>query len=188
MMLTEVDRVVKESEDKMKVAVESVKKQFATVRTGRAHPSLIETVRVDYYGTKMPIKQLANISTPEPRLIVVQPWDKAATQFIEKAILASDLGIMPINDGKVLRLSMPQLTQERRDELAKVLHRMAEEGKVSIRNTRHYANDEAAKLEKDKKMTEDDKFTTKDRVQKITDDYTEKIDKILEEKEKEIKS
>ncbi len=186
-MQTEVDRVIKKAEDNMQAAVDSVKNQFSTIRTGRAHPSLIEGVRVDYYGTKTPIKQLANVSTPEARLIVIQPWDKASMGAIEKAIQTSDVGITPVNDGKVIRLSMPQLTQERRDELSKVLHRISEEGKVSVRNTRHEALEEAGKLEKDNKMTEDDKFLTKDRIQKITDDYTKKVDVVLKEKEQDIR-
>ena len=183
---TESDRIVKESESKMQAAIEAVKKQFLTIRTGRAHPSLVEAVKVDYYGTKTPIKQLASINAPEPRLIVIQPWDKASMDAIEKAILASDIGITPTNDGKVIRLSMPQLTHERRDELNKVLHRIAEEGKVSIRNTRHAANEETVKLEKENKMTEDDKFMTKDRVQKLTDEHIKKLEHLLSEKEKEI--
>ncbi|MBD3380353.1 MAG: ribosome recycling factor [Candidatus Omnitrophica bacterium] len=187
MVQTEVDRVLKETEARMKAAVEAVKSEFSTIRTGRAHPHLVDGIKVDYYGTKTPLKQLANISTPEPRLIVIQPWDKNSMEPIEKAILTSDVGITPTNDGKVIRLSMPQLTSERRQELAKVIHKMAEEGKVSIRGSRHHANDEAAKLEKDKAMTEDDKFLTKDKVQKLTDEYVGKIDELLKEKETEIK-
>lgn len=187
MIQTEVDRISKEAEAKMQAALESVKKQFATIRTGRAHPSLVEGIKVDYYGTKTPIRQLANIATPEPRLIVIQPWDRGSMSMIEKAILSSNVGITPINDGKVIRLSMPQLTQERRDELIKVLHRITEEGKISVRNSRHHANEEAVKSEKDNKMTEDDKFLTKEKVQKLTDDYIKKLDEVLNEKEKEIK-
>ena len=186
MFQTEVDRVAKESEQKMSAALEAVKKQFSTIRTGRAHPSLIESVKVDYYGAKTPIKQLASVTVPEPRLLVIQPWDKEAMNAIEKAILASDLGITPMTDGKFIRLSMPQLTHERREELTKVLHKMAEEGRISVRNTRHQANEEGAKLEKDKLFTEDDKFTAKEKVQKLTDDYIKKIDMALAEKEKEI--
>jgi len=186
MAQTEVDRVIREAEGGMKAALEAVQKQFSTIRTGRAHPSLVEGVKVDYYGTKTPLRQLANIVTPEPRLIVIQPWDKNSMAMIEKAIMTSDVGITPVNDGKVIRLSMPQLTHERRDELAKVLHRISEEGRVSVRNSRHKANEEAAKLEKDNQMTEDDKFLTKDKVQKLTDDYIKKIDTALSEKEKEI--
>jgi len=188
MMQTEMDRVYKETEDKMKTAIDSIKKQFATVRTGRAHPALVEALKIDYYGTMTPLKQLASISTPEPRLIVIQPWDKNSIGVIEKSLLASDIGISPVNDGKFIRLSMPQLTAERRDELTKVLHRVAEEGKVSLRNARHHAIDEAAKLEKDNKMTEDDKFDTKDKVQKLTEKYTEEIAHLLKDKEKEIQS
>lgn len=187
MVRTEIDRILKETEDRMQTALEAVKKQFATIRTGRAHPSLVDAVKVDYYGTKTPLKQLASISAPEPRMIVIQPWDKNAMGPIEKAILASDVGITPTNDGTAIRLSMPQLTQERREELIKVLHRILEEGKVSIRNSRHHAIDEATKLEKDNKMTEDDKFTTKDKVQKLTDVYMKKLEEVLLEKEKEIK-
>jgi ribosome recycling factor len=183
---TEIDRIYRESKKKMEAAIESIKHQFATMRTGRAHPGLVEAVRVDYYGTKTPIKQLANISTPDPRSIVIQPWDKSSMEFIEKAIMTSDVGITPVNDGKVIRLSMPQLTHERREELVKVIHRIAEEGRISVRNARHHAIDEAAKMEKDNKMTEDDKFTTKDKVQKLTDEYVKKIDTVLSEKEKEI--
>ncbi len=183
---TEIDRIFKESKKKMEAAVESVQHQFATIRTGRAHPSLVEAIRVDYYGTKTPIKQLANISTPDPKSIAIQPWDKSSMELIEKAIMTSDIGINPVNDGKIIRLAMPQLTHERREELIKVMHRIAEEGRISIRNTRHHANDDAAKKEKDNKMTEDDKFTTKDKVQKLTDEYIKKIDSVLSEKEKEI--
>ena len=186
MIQTEVDRIVKETEVKMKTAIESVQKQFSTIRTGRAHPGLVEGVRVDYYGTLTPLRQLASVATPEPRLIVIQPWDKGSMGAIEKAILASDVGITPINDGKVIRLSMPRLTHERCDELIKVLHRIAEEGRVSVRNARHRANDETAKLEKNNQMTEDDKFLAKDKIQKLTDNLIKKIDTVLDEKEKDI--
>ena len=187
MIQTEVERISGEAGSNMQSAIEAIKKHFSTIRTGRAHPSLVEHIKVDYYGTKTPLRQLANIATPEPRLIVIQPWDKSSAEEIEKAILASDIGITPMNDGKVIRLSMPQLTQERRDELIKVLHRVAEEGRISIRNTRHQANEEAVRLEKENKMTEDDKFQTKEKVQKLTDDYIKKLDDTLAEKEKEIK-
>ncbi|MFH1846534.1 MAG: ribosome recycling factor [Candidatus Omnitrophota bacterium] len=187
MVQTELDMIVKKSEERMQIAIEAVKKQFLSIRTGRAHPGLVDNIKADYYGAKTALKQLANINTPEPRLIVIQPWDRGSMEAIEKAILASDVGITPTNDGKVIRLSMPQLTNERRGELMKVLHRITEEGKVSIRNARHQAIDDAAKLEKDNKMTEDDKFLTKDRVQKLTDTYSKKLEEILAEKEKEIK-
>lgn len=186
MYKNELDKLTKESENKMLAALDAVKKQFATIRTGRAHPGLVEGLKVDYYGTKTPLKQVASVTAPEPRMIVIQPWDKGAMGAIEKAIQTSELGITPTNDGKFIRLAMPQLTHERRDELAKVLHKMSEEGRISIRNTRHQANEEAVKLEKDKVFTEDDKFTAKDKIQKLTDDYIKKIDSALAEKEKEI--
>ena len=185
-IVTEVDKVVKESETKMQAAIEAIKHAFATVRTGRAHPGLVENIKVDYYGTTTLLKQLANITTPEPRLIVVQPWDKGAMESVEKAIQTSDLGITPSNDGKVIRLSMPQLTSERREELKKVLHHTAEEGRISVRNARHQAIDKAAQLEKDNMMTEDDKFMTKDKVQKLHDKYVKEIDEALKKKEEEI--
>ena len=188
MFKTEIERIIKESEVKMQSAIDSMKKQFLTIRTGRAHPSLVENIKVDYYGTKTPIKQLANISTPEPRMIVIQPWDKGSMTEIEKAINISDLGISPINDGKLIRLSMPQLTKERREELVKVLHKIAEESKVSIRNVRHEANEEANKLEKGNLLTEDDKFLAKEKIQKLTNDYSKRLEDILAEKEKEVKN
>ncbi|MGB3112707.1 MAG: ribosome recycling factor, partial [Candidatus Omnitrophota bacterium] len=168
MIITEVEKLKKEAETKMKAALEAIQKQFLTIRTGRAHPSLVENVKVDYYGQKTLLKQLANINAPEPRLIVIQPWDKNSINDIEKAILASEVGITPINDGKLIRLTMPQLTHERRDELKKVLHRIAEEGRISVRNVRHRAIEEAEKMEKDNRMTEDDRYLTKDKMQELT--------------------
>ncbi|MFH1798357.1 MAG: ribosome recycling factor [Candidatus Omnitrophota bacterium] len=188
MIQADVNKITKEAEAKMQAAVDSVKKQFSTIRTGRAHPSLVEGIKVDYYGTKTLLKQLASITAPEARLIVVQPWDKASMPMIEKAILSSDVGITPANDGRAIRLTMPQLTGDRREELIKVLHRIAEEGRVSIRNFRHHANEIAAKCEKEKTMTEDDKFLTKEKVQKLTDEHIKNIDSTLAEKERDIKS
>ncbi len=186
MIQTEVDRISKEAEAKMKGAIEAIQKQFATIRTGRAHPSLVEAIKVDYYGTKTPLKQLANITAPEPRLLVVQPWDKGSVDAIVKAIMTSDVGIAPQSDGKVLRLSMPQLTRERCDELTKVLHRIAEESRVSVRNARHHAIEESHKLEKDKKITEDDSKTGTKKVQELTDEFVKKLDELLKHKEAEI--
>jgi ribosome recycling factor len=185
-MATEIDKLMRESEQKMIAAEDAIKTHFSTIRTGRAHPSLVENIKVDYYGTTTILKQLANISAPEARLLVVQPWDKGAMEAVEKAIQISDLGITPMNDGKVIRLSMPQLTHERREELKKALHRIAEEGRVSVRNTRHSANDKAAKLEKDKLFTEDDKFLAKEKVQDLTNKYINTIDEILKKKEEDI--
>jgi ribosome recycling factor len=186
MAMTEVDRIERESDAKMKAALDAINKQFITIRTGRAHPSLVENIKIDYYGQKTLLKQLANITSPEPRLIAIHPWDKNSMEAIEKAILSSEVGITPTNDGKIIRLTMPQLTHERREELKKVLHRIAEEGRISVRNTRHQAVEEVVKLEKENKMTEDDKFLAKDKVQKLTDGYIKKIDEALSSKENEI--
>ena len=186
MVITEVDKLAKESEARMKAAVEAINKQFMTVRTDRAHPNLVEHIKVDYYGTVTQLKQLANITAPEPRLIVIQPWDKNSITSIEKAIQVSDLGITPANDGRVIRLSLPQLTQERREELKKVLHRIAEEGRVSIRNARHSAIERSVELEKKKLITEDDKYLAKDRMQELTEKYIKQVDEALAKKEQDI--
>ena len=178
--------VLKDVEHKMKKTVEATEREFSTIRTGRAHASLVEGVTVDYYGAATPIKQLATISTPEPRLIVIQPWDKSCMGEVEKAILKSNLGITPNNDGKVIRIGIPTLTAERREELDKVLKKISEEGKVSLRTARRVANEDLEKLEKDKAITEDEKFKGKDGVQKMIDKYTKEIDEHLARKEKEI--
>ncbi|MFH1380555.1 MAG: ribosome recycling factor [Candidatus Omnitrophota bacterium] len=177
---------MKDIEHKMKKTVEATEREFSTIRTGRANTSLVEGIRVDCYGSLMPIRQLASISTPEPRLIVIQPWDQSIVGNIEKAIMASELGITPNNDGKLIRISVPQLTKERRDELAKILKKISEEGKISLRTARRVANEEIEKLEKDKLITEDDKFDYKDQIQKLTDKKSEEVDKYLSNKEKEI--
>ena len=178
--------ILNETESKMKKTVEATGREFSTIRTGRANPSLVEGIKVDCYDSSMPIKQLATISTPEPRLIIIQPWDHSILENIEKAILTSELGITPNNDGKAIRIAVPQLTRERREELAKVLKKIAEEGKISLRTARRVANDETEKLEKDKLITEDEKFKSKDLIQKLIEKYTKEIDKHLENKEREI--
>ncbi|MGB2706111.1 MAG: ribosome recycling factor [Candidatus Omnitrophota bacterium] len=170
----------------MKKTVEATEREFSTIRTGRAHTSLVEGVRVECYGTTMPIKQLASISTPESRLIVIQPWDRSILGDVEKAIMTSELGITPNNDGKVIRISIPTLTKERRDELAKVLKKIAEEGKISLRTARRVANAEIDKMEKDKAITEDAKFAHKEDIQKLIDKHSKEIDEDLTNKEKEI--
>ena len=185
-MAQTAQEVLKDVEGKMKKTIEATGREFSTIRTGRANTSLVEGVRVNCYDTLMPLRQLASISTPEPRLIVIQPWDRSIIGDIEKAILVSDLGITPNNDGKVVRISMPTLTNERRDELGKVLKRIAEEGKISLRTARRVANDEIEKLEKDKVITEDDKFNYKDRIQKLIDKHSKEVDNHLNTKEKEI--
>lgn len=180
------EEVLRELEHKMKKTVEATAREFSTIRTGRAHSSLVEGIKVDCYGTSMTIKQLATISTPESRLIIIQPWDRSIVGEVEKAIMTSELGITPNNDGKVIRISIPTLTKERRDELAKVLKKIAEEGKISLRTARRVANEDIDKLEKDKAITEDEKFKQKDRVQKLIDKYTKEIEDVLANKEKEI--
>jgi ribosome recycling factor len=175
-----------DTEAKMKKTVEATHREFATVRTGRASAAILDNVRVDYYGTLTPLKQMAAVTTPDARLVMVQPWDKGALPEIEKALLKSDIGITPTNDGKVIRLSIPPLTQERRAELDKVLKKIAEDGHVSIRTARHAAVESVRKLEKDKAVTEDERFKGQEDIQKLTDKYIKEIDTLLAGKEKEI--
>jgi len=179
--------ILREAEEKMKKAVDSVAREFSEVRTGRANPSLVEGIRIDYYGTPTLLKQLASISIPDARLLIIQPWDPSIIQEVEKAILKSNLGITPSNDGKIIRLSIPPLSKERREELIKVVGKMAEEGRISLRTIRHEAIEEARRLEKESKVTEDDRYRTQDEIQKIIDRYIQKIDQILKEKEKELR-
>ncbi len=175
------------SEEKMKKAFESVMREFSEIRTGRASPHLVEGLHIDYYGTPTLLKQLASISTgADPHLIVIQPWDVSCVAEIEKAIMKSNLGITPSNDGKVIRLSFPALSKERRLELAKVVHKMSEEGRVSLRTVRRDAKEALEKLEKDKMIAEDDKFRGIDELQKLVDKYIVKIDELFKNKEKEI--
>ncbi|MEI8345701.1 MAG: ribosome recycling factor [Candidatus Omnitrophota bacterium] len=178
---------VKESEDKMKKTLDVVQKNFAGVRTGRANAGMVENIKVDYYGTSTPLKQVANITIPEPRMIVIQPWDVNAIKPIEKAVLESDLGISPIVEGKLVRLAVPTLTGERREELVKIVHKLAEEGRVSIRAIRRDSNDLVKKLEtKDKTITEDDSRKAQAEIQKLTDRYIQQIDQAQTAKEKEL--
>jgi ribosome recycling factor len=174
------------TDDKMKKAVEFVSREYSEIRTGRASPHLVEGLHIDYYGTPTLIKQLASISVPDPHLIVIQPWDVTVIAELEKAILKSNLGITPNNDGKAIRLSVPQLSKERRQELAKVVHKISEDGRISLRTIRRESKEHLEKLEKDKVITEDDKFKAIDELQKLVDKYIAKIDEILKTKEKEI--
>ncbi|MFZ5800630.1 MAG: ribosome recycling factor [Candidatus Omnitrophota bacterium] len=178
--------IVHQTEDKMKKAVEAVTREFNEIRTGRANSTFVEAIHIDYYGTPTMIKQVAAISVPDARLIVIQPWDVSAIGEIEKAILKSNLGINPSNDGKVVRLSIPPLSKERRDELAKLVKKMAEDGRVSLRTIRRDANEHIKKLEDDKAISEDDRFKSQEEIQKLTDNYIGKIDQILKDKEKEL--
>jgi len=171
---------------KMDKSIQSFKKEIATIRTGRANTNMIDTIKVDVYGQLMPVDQLATISVPEARLISIQVWDKANTALIESAIQKSELGINPQIDGQIIRLRIPDLTEERRKELIKVLKNMGEKGKVAIRNIRREANEDLKKKLKDKMISEDDSKNFEKNIQKLTDSNIENIDKILSEKEKEI--
>ncbi|MDD3375396.1 MAG: ribosome recycling factor [Candidatus Omnitrophica bacterium] len=181
-----VKEVVRETEAKMKKTIESVAREFLEVRTGRAHPGLIEGLHADYYGTPTMVKQIASISVPDARTVMIQPWDPAAIAAIEKAITNSKLGILPSNDGKIIRLSIPQLSKERRAELTKLVKEMAEKGRVSIRSIRRDANDKVKSLESEKKISEDDSFSGQELIQKLTDKFIKEVDGILESKDKEL--
>jgi ribosome recycling factor len=178
--------VISSSEERMKKTVSSLKDSFGSLRTGRASASLFDKIRVDAYGEKSPLNQVATISIPEARLIVVQPWDKALIGEIEKAIRTSELSLNPSNDGKVIRISIPPLTEERRKELAKLAKAQAEQSRVAVRNIRRDGNEEIKKLLKDGDITEDEESKHTDELQKVTDSYITKINQVLEEKEQEI--
>jgi ribosome recycling factor len=180
------ETVFEKFKDEMEKTIISLSKSFSRVRTGRASVSLLDGIKVDYYGTATPINQVANISIPENRLILIVPWDASVIGAIEKSIQKSDLGLTPSNDGKAVRLAIPQLTEERRKELVKIVKKMAEEGKVKLRNARRDANEELKNLKKNNKMAEDELFAAQEEVQKLTNQYIEKTDKILAIKEKEI--
>lgn len=177
-----------EIESRMDKTIEVLKQNFSEVRAGRANPAILNKVSVVYYGTPTPINQVAGISVPEARLIVIQPWDASILKEIEKAILASDIGINPNNDGKVIRLSFPELTEERRKELVKEIKKMAEESKVAIRGIRRDGIDKAKAMQKNSEMTEDDLRAAEDTIQKLTDKKIEEIDSVLASKEKEVMS
>lgn len=175
-----------QAEDKMKKTIESVHKEYAAIRTGRASPAILDRIRVSAYGQDMPLTQLASISVPEPRMLVIKPFDKSTTQAIEKAILKSDLGLTPSATGDIIRLPIPALNEERRKELVKLVKKESEEKKVAIRNIRRDAKEHIEKLQKDKKITEDEQKRTLDELQKLTDKYTQEIGKIEAAKEKEV--
>ncbi len=174
------------ADDKMKKTIESVMREFSEVRTGRASPHLVEGLHIDYYGTPTLLKQLASISVPDVHMIAIQPWDPTAIPEIEKAIMKSNLGITPNNDGKIVRLSIPQLSKERRQELVKLIHEMAEGGRVSLRTIRRDAKEHLEKLEKDKVISEDEKFRGVEELQKIVDRSIARVDELLKAKEKEV--
>ena len=174
--------------ERMEKSIGAFKEKLSEIRAGRANPAILNKVKIDYYGTPTPINQVAGVSVPEARLIVIQPWDVSVLKDIEKAILASDIGLNPNNDGKVIRLAFPELTEERRKELAKEIRKIAEEAKVSIRAIRRDVIDEAKAKQKNSEITEDELKSAETEIQKITDKYIDEIDKILADKEKEIMS
>lgn len=178
--------IEKNIQEKMEKTLAVLKHELATLKAGRANPSLLDRISVEYYGALTPLNQLANIAAPEPRVLTISPWDAKAIPMIEKAILKSDLGINPSNDGKMIRLVIPQLTEERRKDLVKVVKKLTEEAKVAIRNIRREANENIKKLKKDGEITEDDLKKSEESIQKITDKYIKEADKVMEMKEKEI--
>ena len=180
------ENILKDIEAKMEKTLSSLKTDLNKVRTGRASLSLFDDIRVDYYGTQTPLSQVATLSVPEPRLITIQPWDTSVTAEIEKAILKSELGLTPSSDGKIIRLLIPRLTEERRKELVKVIKKMAEATKVALRNIRREANEQLKGLEKNKKIPQDQLHQMMEKVQTSTDKYIEKVDAALAVKEKEI--
>jgi len=178
--------VINDAKERMSKAITQLKKELATLRAGRATPSLLDKVQVEYYGAMTPVNQLANISTPEPRLLVIQPWDKTSLQSIERAIQKSELGLNPSNDGSIIRIAIPALTEERRVELVKMVKKYGEESKVAIRNIRRDANDSIKKIEKEGTISEDESRRHQETVQKATDEHITLIDQVVADKEKEI--
>lgn len=181
-----VDEIFKNAERKMAHAIEALDHHFNTLRTGRASAALLDDVKVEAYGTDTPLNQVASVSTPDARTITVQPWDKNQLNAIEKALLVANLGMTPHNDGTLIRLNVPPLTEERRKELAKKAHGMAEEGRVAIRNVRKHSKDEIDKLKKSKELSEDLAHDATDKLQKLTDKWIKKVDEVLAKKEKDI--
>lgn len=181
-----IDEVMKDAERRMDGVIAATKKDFASIRTGRANPSLLERIEVEYYGTMTPLNQLASISVPEARSMLIQPWDQSALKDVEKAILQSDLGLTPNNDGTMIRIQVPQLTEERRKELVRWVRKEAEERRVGVRNIRRQANEDIKALEKSGDVSEDDLRRAQTQVQELTDRYIKLIDDLLEVKEKEI--
>jgi ribosome recycling factor len=181
-----IDDIYQETRESMSKSIEALNRELKRVRTGRASLSILDGIKVDYYGTLTPLNQMATLAVPESRLITIQPWDVSVIQDVEKAILKSDLGLTPANDGKILRISIPPLTEERRKELVKMVHKMCEDHKVSVRNARRDSNELLKSLKKDGDISEDEAFKAQDEVQKITDEHIKLIDECFTNKEKEI--
>jgi len=182
-----MDQLIAAHKRKMQQAVEELQDQLGTVRTGRASPVILKPVKVDYYGAKLPINQLATVSVPEPRLITITPWDKSSLEAIEKAILVSELGLSPSSDGNIIRLTLPSLTEERREELVKLVQKMAEDSRVQIRNIRREANDGIDGMEEGEGLSEDEVRRGKAEVQEMTDELIANIDEVVEEKITEVR-
>jgi ribosome recycling factor len=181
-----IEETYQETRDRMEKSIASLKTDLQRVRTGRASTSLLDGIKVDYYGTPTPVSQMSTIAIPESRLITIQPWDVSVIKALEKAILKSDLGLTPISDGKLIRIAIPPLSEQRRKELVKVVHKTSEEYKVAVRNIRRDANELVKGFKKDGDISEDDAFKAQDQVQKITDEYIQRIDEIYKAKEKEV--
>jgi len=181
-----LDEIHKDASKRMNGAISALKSELSKLRTGKASPALVENIKVDYYGNPTPLKQLASISTPEYRLILVQPWDKSSVKNIEKAIITSNLGLNPATSGNIIRIPIPSLTEERRKELVKLVHKYGEEAKIAIRNVRRDANDSIKTLEKEKEISEDESHIAQEEIQELTDENTKMVDEVVESKEKEI--
>jgi ribosome recycling factor len=181
-----VEEILSDAEERMKKAVEDLRRELNTIRTGRASPALLDRIMVEAYGSQMPLNQVATISVPEPRALLISPWDRNVLPAIEKAILKSDLGLTPTNDGTNIRLNIPPLTEERRKELVKRVHKLVEEHKVAVRNVRRDANEELKRLEKNRELSEDEVRRASERTQKLTDKYILEMDKIQAAKEQEL--
>lgn len=177
---------LQEAKRRMESAVEALRREFSGVRTGKASPALLDTLRVEAYGSLVPLNQVASVSAPEARMLLVQPWDRAMLGPIEKAIQTSDLGLNPANDGKLIRVPIPALTEERRKEYVRILHKMTEDGRVAVRQTRKDANDEIKRMQKDSDLSEDDARREQDEVQKLTDRFIQQMDELLKHKEAEV--
>lgn len=181
-----IERILKDVDSRMQKTINALTHELSTIRTGRASPALVEHIKADYHGIATPINQMASISTPEPRLILIQPWDKSTLKEIEKAILKSDIGLNPSNDGNVIRITLPPLTEERRKELIKVVHKRLEDARIALRNLRRDGLEELRKAEKNKEISQDDLLRASDKLQKLIDSYIEKVDKAGKIKESEI--
>ena len=185
-METDIDTILLDGEERMSKAASSLEKDFGKLRTGRANTSLVDNIKADYYGTPTPISQMASVTVSDSRTLTIQPWDRNGFSAVEKAILKSDLGLTPVNDGKVIRISIPPLTEERRKELVKIGRKYAEDARVAVRNIRRDINDSIKKMEKDKVISQDERKKYEEDVQKMTDRYVSDIDGLIENKEKEI--